>query len=178
MNIFRIILVVVFVSGLAASAMGFDGNGSDLPRGFHGNGAGDGTGPIYDITGDEPSAITGTVAGIGAYGGGIQIDTGTEIVTVYGVGPLFYWESLGVARPGIGEAITVNAVEVTFSDESTKIVALSIIIGEETLQLRDEATGVPLWRLNQQRGGGAIKQQHRSGSRNQMCPGADAETGV
>lgn len=175
MKIFNIIITVTLVLGLAASGMGFEGNG-----------AGDGTGPIQNILGGEPVTISGTVSNVGTYGEGVQIDTGDAIVTVYGIGPLFYWEDQGIARLSVDEDIIVVGVTVAFSDGSTKIVAESIsiggeiiggeIIGGETIQLRDKETGLPLWRQNRQKRGGMMKHEEKKGFRNQTCPAADVNS--
>lgn len=111
-----------------------------------GMGPGDGTGPVTNIFDGIAVEITGTVAAVGLFGQGCQIDTGTEVVTVYGIGPIRFWNSLGIDRPTVGEEVTIEGYEVTFSDGSTKIIAFSVIVDDETLVLRDGETGTPLWR--------------------------------
>jgi len=88
--------------------------------------------------------ITGVVIGIGNQGG-LVVDTQNGQVTIYGIGPEWYWEENGVDRPDIGDSITVTAYEVLFSD-GTRFVASSITIGTDTLKIRDPETGCPLWR--------------------------------
>jgi hypothetical protein len=88
--------------------------------------------------------FTGTAIGIGNHGG-LVVDTNNGPVTIYGIGPEWYWEANSVDRPDIGDLVTVVAYAVLFSDE-TRYVASSITIGSETLQLRDTETGCPLWR--------------------------------
>ena len=180
MKILNIIITVVCVLGIAASGMSFEGNGSDMPKVINGNGAGDGTGPIHDILSGEEVTISGTVYHIGPYGEGLQIDTGNEetedIVTVYGIGPLRYWDSLEIDHPIVGDAVTVNGMTIAFSDGSTKTVAMSIIIGDDTIQLRDNETGLPLWRQNPQKRGGMMKQENMKGFRNQNCPAVDVDS--
>jgi hypothetical protein len=92
-----------------------------------------------------PMEITGAVAGVGTQGQGLQVDTGVELITVYGLGPVRYWTDQDVARPTVGEEVIINAVEVIFSDGSTKIVAIDITVSGETIYLRDDS-GFPLWR--------------------------------
>lgn len=93
-----------------------------------------------------PLAITGTVQSVEYYGQGIIIDTGAgTTVTIYGIGPIWYWDSIGVARPTVGDVVTVNAYEVTFSDGTTKLIAVNIDINGTTVTLRDTSTGLPLW---------------------------------
>jgi len=88
--------------------------------------------------------ITGTVIGIGNHNG-LVLDTGTVQVTIYGIGPEWYWEKNEVDRPEVGDSVTVNAYEVLFSD-GTRYIASSLTIGSDTLNLRDSETGCPLWR--------------------------------
>ena len=88
--------------------------------------------------------IAGTVIGIGSLNG-LVLDTGTGQVTIYGIGPEWYWEKNEVDRPEIGDSVTVNAYEVLFSD-GTRYIASSVTIGSDTLNLRDSETGCPLWR--------------------------------
>ena len=96
----------------------------------------------------ESIAISGTIYECDANGSGIQIDTGEEIVSVFGKGPVWYWEQQGVAFPEVGETVTINAFEITFSDGTVKLVAESIDFdGDEMadIDLRDDE-GRPLWR--------------------------------
>ncbi len=128
----------------------FAGNGKGL-----GIGAGDGSGPVNSILEGVAVEVSGTVASFGTQGTGIGIDTGAEIVTVYGMGPLAFWDAAGIAKPEIGEQITVNGYEITLSDGSFKIIAASVIIGEDELVLRDPESGAPLWRgVNKSHGTG------------------------
>ncbi len=113
-----------------------------------GMGAGGGAGPANDIFAGIPVDISGTVVTIGISGHPYQIDTGTEVVSVYGFGPLKFWNSLGVASPAVGENIMLEAYEVTFSDGSSRIIAFSVTVENDTVVLRDSDTGVPLWRGN------------------------------
>lgn len=88
--------------------------------------------------------LTGIAIGIGNHDG-LVVDTNNGPVTIYGIGPEWYWEANSVDRPEIGDSVTVVAHAVLFSDE-TRYVASSITIGSDTLQLRDTETGCPLWR--------------------------------
>ena len=94
--------------------------------------------------------LRGTVVDIGPHGNGLVLNTGNEEVVVFGLGPLGYWEKNEVDRPEVGEAITVLAYALSFS-ETTRYIAASITIdegttAEETITLRDPDTGCPLWR--------------------------------
>lgn len=138
------ILLIALSVGLIAVGTGIAGNG----KGFGGNGQGlrNGDGPIVDLSSGEAVELTGTVADAGSFGQGIGIDNGTEVFRVYGIGPIRYWNEMGVDRPTVGDAITIQGYEVTFSDGSSKIIAVKIIIDDTEIQLRDPETGAPLWR--------------------------------
>jgi hypothetical protein len=97
------------------------------------------------IASGDPIEISGIVAEVCTEGQGLKIETGDEVISVYGIGPIRYWTEEDVARPTVGEEITVNAVEVTFSDGSTKIIATEIEVSGESIDLRDDS-GLPLWR--------------------------------
>ena len=92
-----------------------------------------------------PFTVTGIVINIGIPGEGVVIDTGTEVVTIYGIGSLDYWAANNIVRPAIGEVITVTGYTVVLSD-ATLNVAMSISVGGSTLLLRDATTCAPLWR--------------------------------
>ena len=88
--------------------------------------------------------FTGTVANIGR-GTCIVLELEDETqVKIYGLGPNWYWESFGMEKPGIGDVVTISAYAVPFFD-ATRYVADSVTIGVDTIQLRDPATGCPLW---------------------------------
>jgi len=128
-------LMVIFLSVGFALA----GNG----QGGYGGGAGNGTGPIHDIYSGEPFSYTGDVSGM-VPGQGLVIDIGAEDVTIYGIGPIRYWDSLGVTRPAVGEAVTVEGFAVDYNGVVRNI-ATTITVGTDTVELRD-ADGTPLWR--------------------------------
>jgi len=107
--------------------------------------AGGGVCAVNIFTG-EAVTVTGTVATVLYNGDGMEIDNGTEVVTVYGFGPVRYWEQLGVDRPAVGDAVTVKAYNVTYSDSTVRTIAASVTVGDEEVALRDADTGAPLWR--------------------------------
>ena len=90
-------------------------------------------------------------------------------VTVYGLGPICYWDSMGATRPQpeFEVKLTMNAVKVTYGNGDVRYVALSVVTpayiivdgliveGEDTdtLELRSvaaETYGVPLWLVKNQ----------------------------
>jgi hypothetical protein len=101
----------------------------------------DGTGPIHSKT---PFSYTGTIISCLA-GDGIVLAAENLNVTIYGIGPTSYWESIGVARPAVGDAITVTGYTINYNGELRNI-AYTIVIAGQTVTLRD-ADGLPVWRL-------------------------------
>lgn len=130
-------LLVLFVG----MGLGFAGNGKGVGNG---KGAGDGTGPIHDILSGTPFTYTGTVVGI-VLGQGMEVALESENVTLYGIGPIWYWDTLEVDRPIAGEEITATGYTVDFNGELRNIV-MTIIVDDSTMELRDPETGAPLWR--------------------------------
>jgi hypothetical protein len=92
-----------------------------------------------------PFTVTGIVVNIGVPGEGVIIDTGTSLVTIYGIGSLDFWAANNITRPAVGELITVTGYTVELTD-ITLNVAMSVTVAGVTLQLRDVTTCVPLWR--------------------------------
>ncbi len=132
-SILMIALVMVF--GLFCSTSLWAGNGT---------GARDGS----RLNAVSVDPIEGVVMDAGIAGSGLIVDDYIlGSTTVYGMGPISYWDSIGVAKPTVGEEVLIEAVLVTSSDGTiTRLVAVSVTIaGEPTVDLRDE-NGVPLWR--------------------------------
>lgn len=106
---------------------------------------GDGSGLLHDILSGTPFAYGGYVVSIGPAGDGMVLAVEDENITIYGIGPVSYWEDLGVARPLVGEFVDVTGYTVDFNGVERNI-AMSMIVGEEEVVLRNPDTGVPLWR--------------------------------
>ena len=65
-------------------------------------------GPVaWSATLGVPYEVTGTVYECETGSSGMLIDTGSEIVSIYGKGPVGYWEDNGVAFPEVGDPITI-----------------------------------------------------------------------
>ena len=138
-SILMITLVMVF--GLLCNTSLWAGNGK---------GMGDGSMLTVDLT--DTTEIAGIVSDAGISGSGLTIDEGKGVLTtVYGMGSVRFWDSLGVAKPAIGENVSIDAVEVTFSDGSTRLIAVSLTVGDTFVTLRT-ADG-PAWRGQGSRGG-------------------------
>ena len=121
-----IIITLVMVFGLFCS--------SSL---WAGNGKGTGDGSMLGINLTDTTIITGIVLDAGIAGSGLSVDEGNGVITtVYGMGSLSFWDSLGVAKPAVGEYVAIDAVEVTFSDDSTRWIAVSLTIDGTFVTLR------------------------------------------
>lgn len=121
-----------------------------------GNGKGMRDGSMLEIDLDSAVTIAGTVSASGIAGAGLTIDTGAgEFVTVYGLGSQAFWNSLGVVKPQVGEEIELDAVEVTFSDTSTRLIAISLTMADGTIITLRTAEG-PVWRGGRQAGGACV----------------------
>ncbi len=94
----------------------------------------------------QPVTVQGLVAAVGGFGQGIQIDTGNGIVQVFGLGPVWYWETEGATFPTVGEPITIHGYQVTMADNTTRLIATSATMYGQTIELRDGQTGIPAWR--------------------------------
>ncbi|MBI5559498.1 MAG: hypothetical protein HY885_17890 [Deltaproteobacteria bacterium] len=139
-NMFTRIIVLLAVTIL----------GSGLCWAGNGKGAADGTGPIHDITAGVPFEYTGTVVSY-VQGEGLILDITTEEdaqpveVVISGIGPEFYWENLGVARPVAGDIIIVSGYTVAYDDTEVNI-AVEITLTDGTVVVLRDEDGAPLWR--------------------------------
>ncbi len=134
------VLMVFFLS----AGFGLAGNGQGSGTG--GSGTGGGTGPIHDILSGDSFTYEGSVVSM-ALGGGIVIETADEEeVTIYGIGPDRYWESLGVDPLDVSDAIEVTGFVVDYNVDVVRNIAMKITVEGVEVQLRDPETGVPLWR--------------------------------
>ncbi len=66
-------------------------------------------------------------------------------VVLYGIGPVYYWERLGVDYPAITDILTAKGYTVNYNGIDRNVVT-SIVIDDKTVELRDPETGKPLWR--------------------------------
>ena len=162
LSLITVLCLGVMGTGMAAGGNGY-GRGGGSGAGI-GSGAGAGTGTCVnsDILIVDIETYTGDVSEVCSYGEGIEIATvdGEEnpmTLNIYGIGPVRYWlKTIGEARPDFGETITVEGKWVTFSGsvETEKFIAFTIFFPDITdengdtleIELRDEVTGLPLWR--------------------------------
>ena len=87
--------------------------------------------------------FTGTVADIGTKNC-LVLEVEGEQVKIRGLGPNWYWESLDMEKPGVGDPVTITVYVVPFLD-ATRYVAASVTTLDGTILLRDPNTGCPLW---------------------------------
>jgi len=108
-----------------------------------------------------PFNYTGTVEEyLGTAGGMVLAVEGTGDVTVYGLGPMWFWEANSVARPDIGVSVTVTGY--TYNDRN-----IAFSVQYEGLAnpffLRNAETGLPLWSKAQSFMHSQQKHQHHEG---------------
>jgi len=158
------LIALALVFGLFCTTLTWAGNG---------NGVGAKDGSMLNLDLDDTITVAGTVLSSGVAGSGLSVDEGNGVITtVYGMGPLSYWESLGVAKPTVGEIVAIDALSVTFSDDTTRLIAVSLTIDDTFITLRT-ADG-PSWRgLNKLQGQGSGGSADGSGCHgNGSCDGS------
>jgi hypothetical protein len=117
------------------------------------NGALDGAGPFLNVTGAEPFLVAGKVVSC-LPGSGLEMVVCDENnlcnnIYVFGIGPTWFWEALGIERPVVDDVILVEGYTVDYSG-TLRNIATSITYEEASdvsINLRDEA-GYPLWRTD------------------------------
>ena len=136
-----LVVMVVMAGSLPVSA----GQGRGQAMGQR-QGLADGSGPMVSIYDGVSVKVDGVVSALPVIGDpGLKVDTGTEIITIYGTGSSMVWETLGYEPLTVDEKVSIDAYEVTFSDASTKLIAVAVTAGDQTVELRDD-DGRPVWR--------------------------------
>lgn len=157
----RNILMSIEINGVLVQLRDPD-TGTPLWRG-EGNENRGGSGNMYsrgeprlDILAGVPFTITGEVVsfgegssyngsnGNGGGNGSVTISTASGNVVVCGLGPFRYWDGLGVDYPVVGDSLEASGFTVDVNGIAVNVV-MSVTIGGTTVQLRDDATGLPLW---------------------------------
>jgi hypothetical protein len=113
------------------------------------NGALEGAGPFLNVTGAEPFNVTGPVVSC-LPGSGLELKIGDESIYIFGIGPTWFWDAMGIPRPAVGDVIVVEGFTVDYSG-TLRNIATSITYeaaSDVLINLRDEA-GYPLWRDGQ-----------------------------
>lgn len=127
----------------------WQGNGNQYGNGGYGHYE---NGFRWDILNGTPFSFSGDVITVGVSnygtrGDGMTIATDTANVIVNGLGPQRYWDSIGFARPVVGDYVEVSGYTVDYNGNILNIL-MNVTIGGQTIQLRDPETGLPLWRGN------------------------------
>jgi hypothetical protein len=117
-----------------------------------------GDGPLCSVV-EVFTGLEGTVEDCLESGGGLVLLTADGEVIVYGIGPTWYWESLGVERPAVGDTIVVSGYIVDCGGVVRYILTSVDVSGEGgetvTVALRDPETGLPAWRSQGRTGDGS-----------------------
>ena len=135
-------LMVLFLS--AGAGLAGNGNGS-------GQGSCGATG-LSIVCNGSPVEVIGVVSDVSYGGSGLVLSPidKTDEVTIYGIGPYWYWDAKEIDRPVVGDMVAVSGMLLDFNG-SQRIVAMSITVNTEglTIQLRepcgDGTGGQPLW---------------------------------
>ncbi len=91
-----------------------------------------------------PFTYTGDVVTVGILGEGLEIALAEGNVTFFGLGPDWYWETLGVDKPVVGETVTVEGFTVSYNGVDRNILTAVVIEGEMVPLRGDDDR--PLWR--------------------------------
>ena len=100
-----------------------------------------GRGPRAQLVGCETVNYSGTVNSVGEPRQGIVLDTVDGLVTVYGIGSDWCWEDQGISKPEVGDEVNIDCCEITFSDGSFKLRAVTVVTEEGIIELIDTETG-------------------------------------
>ena len=141
-------VALVMVFGLFCSTSLWAGNGQQIKDGS-----------MLDVNLDEAKKIEGVVIDCGVSGTGLTLtdvfvdEVASEDITVYGMGPLKYWEEENVTKPTDTDKVIIYAVEVTYLNGTTRLIAVSVSIEgvEEPVLLRTDEG--PAWRGVSKQGG-------------------------
>lgn len=144
----------VLTGSVMALIVLFLGAGLGLAENGKGEGQGTcgGTG-LSIVCSGTPIEVIGVVSDVSYGGSGMVLSPtdGTNDVTIYGIGPYWYWDSKEIDRPVVGDMVAVSGMLVDFNG-TQRIVAMSITVNTEglTIQLRESCVdgtgGQPLWR--------------------------------
>ena len=106
----------------------------------------------------------------GQIGQGMTLDTSNGDITVYGLGPIWYWNNNNVTRPVVGDTVTATVYKLDINGKLYYVLKSITLADGKTLNLRDDSTNFPLWRG--QHGYGAKGGMHGKGMGlyNGNCP--------
>ncbi len=139
------VITLLVLPVLAQNNGGGNGNGGSGNGGNGGNGgSGNGGTNLYSIIDGTPFSFSGTVIECGVVGGDLVVSTTNGNLTITGIGPINYWDSLSVEKPVVGDTVSGNGYTVDY-DGVIGNVLTDIIVNGAMVELRD-ADGRPLWR--------------------------------
>jgi hypothetical protein len=124
------------------------GSSPETPPGAR-NGSLDGAGPFLNVTGASYFEVTGTVVSC-LPGSGLELVADGDNLYIFGIGPTWYWEEIGIERPAVDDKILVKGFTVDYSGTLRNIAtAIAYQAAPDVLiNLRDEQ-GYPLWQGGQ-----------------------------
>lgn len=82
----------------------------------------------------------------GQMGLGMTLDTSNGDITVYGLGPIWYWNNNNVTRPVVGDTVTTTVYKLDINGKLYYVLKSITLADGKTLNLRDDSTNLPLWR--------------------------------
>ncbi len=92
----------------------------------------------------EAFEFHGEAISVDVPGQGLVLALRDQNVAVHGMGPLWFWDAKGWTWPMVGDSIIVSGRTVRYG-ESTYHVALRMVFGGQSLELRDKQSGLPRW---------------------------------
>lgn len=145
----RLTAVIVSVLGVlsvfgALSAAEAQGNRQGVPAG----------GTCEAMLSSPAFSLAGVVSEAGDPGSrdGITVtaESGEDVI-LYGLGPTRYWEGLEIDKPVVGDVVQIDGKVLTIGETVRNIIVNLTYEDGSSIQLRDAATGCPLWRMTGKR---------------------------
>jgi hypothetical protein len=93
---------------------------------------------------EERFSFAGDVISVGVPGQGLVLALADRNVAVHGLGPLWYWDSHQWPSPMVGQAVIATGYRVNYQG-NLFYVADSLSFGGNTLHLRRDDNGLPVW---------------------------------
>ena len=107
----------------------------------------------------------------GQIGQGLVLDTENGDTTLYGLGPIWYWEQNQAVRPVAGDTVTAVAYKLDINGKLYYILKEITLADGKILKLRDDSTNLPLWiNLGGKGHGKGFKGMGKGMHYNSSCP--------
>lgn len=97
-----------------------------------------------DVRAGEPFSLSGRVQSFPRQGALSIVDAEGATHAIYGLGPRWFWQDAGVARPRAGDTVAIEGRMLDCGVGREKV-ALSVTVEGETVRLRDPTNGLPIW---------------------------------